>query len=76
MLASARGGTLIPVTLIPVVIASLAIGCAASLIAAVIWLTHHDHATASTRAVAGTTALVDFGPPWTGPPWGASSLWK
>lgn len=76
MMATARGRTLIPVTLIPFVIASLAIGCAASLIAAVIWLTHHDHATVSTRAVAGTTALVGFGPPWTGPPSVASSLWK
>jgi hypothetical protein len=63
-------------TLIPVIIAWLAIGCAASLIAAVIWLTHHDATTADAGAVAGTTALVDTGPPWTGPITGTSSLWK
>ncbi len=70
MIATARGRTLIPV-----VIAWLAVGCAASLIAAVIWLTHHDPTTANTGAVAGATALADFGPPWSGPSQ-ASSLWK
>ncbi len=71
MIVTARGRTLIPV-----IIAWLAVGCAASLIAAVIWLTHHNPTTANTGAVAGATALVAFGPPWTAPLSGTSILWK
>ncbi len=71
MIVTARGRILIRI-----IIAWLAVGCAASLIAAVIWLTHHDLTTANTGAVAHATALVDFGPPWTGPLSGTSSPWK
>jgi hypothetical protein len=63
-------------TLIPVIIAWLAIGCAASLIAAVIWLTHHNPTITNAGAVASATAVVETGPPWTGPIAGTSSLWK
>jgi len=69
MILIARGRNLIPV-----IIAWLAIGCAVSLIAAVVWLTHHDHTTANTGAVAGVTALGGSGPPWTGGVSGTSSL--